>query len=180
MTCAQLRSKTRTSISRKICCVKFGLQIFYAIEQFSTLFSKDKLKRGSHIQQTHDTPSPRMSWANCRAVPSQQLPRDWHLKDSPWQERIFETRVFPRPAAQNSTRLGIDSRPWGEYYCDFGDVCVSLWIPAPVCFLISCVASYLIIWPAGSCLVSDFGLLSVFSPEWIRAPVTLGSTSVRA
>ena len=42
MTCAQLRTKTRTSISRKICCVRLGFQILYAVEQFSSLFSKDK------------------------------------------------------------------------------------------------------------------------------------------
>ena len=38
MTCPQLRRKTRTSISRKICCVKSGFQILYAVEQFSSLF----------------------------------------------------------------------------------------------------------------------------------------------
>ena len=36
MTCAQLRRKTRASISQ--------LQIVYVVEQFSSLFSKDKLK----------------------------------------------------------------------------------------------------------------------------------------
>ena len=55
MTCAQLRTKIRTSISRKICYVKSGLQIIYVIEQFSSLFSKDKLKaRGTHTP-THDS-----------------------------------------------------------------------------------------------------------------------------
>ena len=43
MTCAQLRAKTQTSISQKICYVKSGFQILYAVEQFSSLFSKDKL-----------------------------------------------------------------------------------------------------------------------------------------
>ena len=43
-------------------------------EQFSSLFSKDKLKQGAHIHQTHDPPSPRMSLERCRVVPSQQLP----------------------------------------------------------------------------------------------------------
>ena len=42
MICVQLRTKTRTSISRKICCVRLGFQILYAVEQFSSLFSKDK------------------------------------------------------------------------------------------------------------------------------------------
>ena len=51
MTCAQLRTKTRTSISRKICRVKLGFQILYAVEQFSSRFSKDKLKQGAHIHQ---------------------------------------------------------------------------------------------------------------------------------
>ena len=74
MICVQLRTKTRTLISRKICCVKSGFQILYAVEQFSSLFSKDKLKQGAHIHQTHDLPSLRMSWENCHVVPSQQLP----------------------------------------------------------------------------------------------------------
>ena len=74
MICVQLRTKTRTLISRKICCVKSGFQILYAVEQFSSLFSKDKLKQGAHVHRTHDLPSLRMSWENCRAVPSQQLP----------------------------------------------------------------------------------------------------------
>ena len=75
--------QTRTSISRKIYCVKSGFQIFYAVEQFSLLFSKDKLKQWAHIHQTHDPPSPRMSWENRGAVPSQQLPHhlvwSWRL-----------------------------------------------------------------------------------------------------
>ena len=62
MTCAQLGTKTRTSISRKICFVKPGFQILYAVEQFSSLFSKDKLKHGAHIHRTHDPPSPLMWW----------------------------------------------------------------------------------------------------------------------
>ena len=45
MTCAQLQTKTRTPISRKICCVKSGSQILNAVEQLSSLFSKDKLKQ---------------------------------------------------------------------------------------------------------------------------------------
>ena len=74
MICAQ-RTKTRTSISRKICCLKSGFQILYAVEQFSSLLSKDKLKQGAHIHQTHDPPSLRMSRENRRAVASQQLPQ---------------------------------------------------------------------------------------------------------
>ena len=54
MTCAQLRTKTRTSMSRKICYVKSGFQILYAVEQLRSLFSKDKLKQGANIHQTHD------------------------------------------------------------------------------------------------------------------------------
>ena len=73
MTCAQLQTKTRTSISRKIRCVKSGFQIFYAVEQCSSLFSNDKLKYGAHIHQSHDPPCLRMSWENGRAVLSQQL-----------------------------------------------------------------------------------------------------------
>ena len=41
--CAQLRTKTRTSISPKICYVKSRFQILFAVEQFSSVFSKDKL-----------------------------------------------------------------------------------------------------------------------------------------
>ena len=74
MTCPQLRTKTRTLMSRKICCEKLGFQILYAVEQFSSLFSKDKLKQGAHLHHTHDPPSPRMSWENCCAVSSQHLP----------------------------------------------------------------------------------------------------------
>ena len=44
MTCPQLRTKTQTSISGKICRVKSGFQFLYVVEQFSSLFSKDKLK----------------------------------------------------------------------------------------------------------------------------------------
>ena len=86
----------------KICCVKSRFQILYIVEQFSSLFSKDKLKHGAHIHQTHDPPSPRTSWmcGHCRAVPIQQLSHtcvvwSWHLKDWPRQERDFYTRVFP-------------------------------------------------------------------------------------
>ena len=49
-------TKTLTSISRKICCVKSGFQILYAVEQFNSL----KLKQGAHIHQTLDPLSPRM------------------------------------------------------------------------------------------------------------------------
>ena len=49
MTYAQLRTKTRTSISRKSFFVKSGFQILYAVKQFSLLFSKAKLKQGAHI-----------------------------------------------------------------------------------------------------------------------------------
>ena len=40
---------------------KVGISNLYAVEQFSSLSSKDKLKQGAHIRQTHDPPSPRMS-----------------------------------------------------------------------------------------------------------------------
>ena len=58
MTSAQLRTQTRTTISRKICCLKSVFQILYVVEP---LFSTDKLKQGAHIHRTHDPPSPRMS-----------------------------------------------------------------------------------------------------------------------
>ena len=38
--CATSDQKTRTSMSRKICCIKSGFQILYAVKQFSPLFSK--------------------------------------------------------------------------------------------------------------------------------------------
>ena len=40
MTCAQLWTKTLTSISRKICFVKSGYQILCVVEEFSSLFSR--------------------------------------------------------------------------------------------------------------------------------------------
>ena len=40
MTCAQLWTKTLTSISQKICYVKSGFQILCAVEEFSSLFSR--------------------------------------------------------------------------------------------------------------------------------------------
>ena len=40
MTCAQLRTKTRTSISRQICGKKSEFQILYTVEQFSSLFPR--------------------------------------------------------------------------------------------------------------------------------------------
>ena len=73
MTCAQLQTKKQISIAEKICCIKSGFQILYPVEQYSSLFLKDKLKQGAHIHQTHDLPSLQMSWENCHAVPSQQL-----------------------------------------------------------------------------------------------------------
>ena len=51
MTCVQLQTKTQTSISLKICRVKSGFQILYAVEQFSSLFLTEKLKQGAHIHQ---------------------------------------------------------------------------------------------------------------------------------
>ena len=49
----------------------------------------------------------------------------------------------------------------------------------PCLFVVSCAASYLVVWATGSRLVSGFGLLSVFSSEWIQVPIIFGSTSVR-
>ena len=52
---AQLQTKTGTSISGKNWLRKRSrFQILYAVEQFSLLFSKDKLKQKAHIHQTHD------------------------------------------------------------------------------------------------------------------------------
>ena len=72
-------------------CVNSGFQILYAIDQFSSPFSKDKLKQATHIHQTHDPPC---------MIPMIRLPAcvvwSWHSKDSPRQERVFYTRVFLR------------------------------------------------------------------------------------
>ena len=91
--CAQLCTKTRTSISRKISCVKSGFQILYAVEQF----------RQIKARSTH-TPNP---WSAFPAHVVGELPCSsqptaltsavwsWHLKDSPREERVFYTWVFP-------------------------------------------------------------------------------------
>ena len=60
--------------SEKICYVKLGFQILYAEEQFSSLFSKDKLKARDTPIPTHNLPPLRLLWENWHAVPSQQLP----------------------------------------------------------------------------------------------------------
>ena len=75
MTCAQPRTKTRTSISRNICCLTSGFQILYAVEQFSSICLKDKLKKKELTYTKPMIRLPRaMSWANCLAAPTQQLP----------------------------------------------------------------------------------------------------------
>ena len=52
ITCAQLRPKTRISMSRQICYVKLGFQNLYAVEQFSSLFSIQFLLMQSNLVQT--------------------------------------------------------------------------------------------------------------------------------
>ena len=72
--CATSDKNTNFNMSKNL-QHKVGIfQILYGVEQFSSLFSKDKLKQAAHIYQTHDPPSPRMWWKNCHVVPSQQLP----------------------------------------------------------------------------------------------------------
>ena len=74
MTCATSDKNTNFDISKNLLC-KVGTSklILYAVEQFSSLFSKDKLKaRGTHTP-THDPSSPHMSRENCLVVPSQQF-----------------------------------------------------------------------------------------------------------
>ena len=111
----------------KICCVKSEFQILYAVEQFSSLFSKDKLKHGAHIHKTHDPPSPRSSWmyGHCRAVPSQQLSHEcvvWrcHLKHSPRQERDFIHGFSP---VTDPWLCHSDKPKWGRNSCP--------WLPLP-------------------------------------------------
>ena len=71
--CATSGKNTNFNISKHL-LHKVRISILYAVEQFSSLFSTEKLKQGAHIFQTHDLPSQRMSCENCHAVPSQQLP----------------------------------------------------------------------------------------------------------
>ena len=60
---------TNINISRNLLC-KVRISILYAVERFSSLFSKDKLKaRGGTHTPTHDPLSPRMSLENFLAVP---------------------------------------------------------------------------------------------------------------
>ena len=102
MTCVQLRTETRTSISRQNLLCKLGISNSLCSRTVKfTIFKKQIKARGTHTP-THDPPSPRTSWMydHCRAVPSQQLSYKcvvWrcHLKHSPRQERDFYTRVFP-------------------------------------------------------------------------------------
>ena len=136
MTCAQPRTKTRTSISRNICCLTSGFQILYAVEQLSSICLKDKLKKkSSHTYQTHDPPSPcdvvgELPCGSHPTAPTCVVWR-WNLKDSPWQERVLNRLVFPLPATRNYSCLGLHSYHCGEFCCDFRGVCVSLWPPAP-------------------------------------------------
>ena len=62
MTCAQLWTKTRTSISREICCVKSGFQILFAVEQLVHYFQKTNKSKG----YTYTKPMIRLPRA-CRA-----------------------------------------------------------------------------------------------------------------
>ena len=63
--CATSNKNTNFNISKNLLC-KVEISILFAVEQFSSVFSKDKLMIRLPL---------RMSWENCRAVPSQQLPR---------------------------------------------------------------------------------------------------------
>ena len=56
MTCAQLRTKTPTSITKKLCSL-------------AHYFQKDKLKQEAHIHQTHESPS-----GACRGRTAVRLP----------------------------------------------------------------------------------------------------------
>ena len=72
--CPTSEKNTNFNISKNLLCEVGILNSLCSIEQFSSLFSKDKFKaRGTHTP-AHDPPSPRMSWENYRAVPSQQFP----------------------------------------------------------------------------------------------------------
>ena len=71
--CATSDKDTNFNISKN------SLRKVGTLEQFSSLFSKDKLKvRGTHTP-THDPRSPSMWWENGSAVPSQQLPHGLEL-----------------------------------------------------------------------------------------------------
>ena len=71
--CATSEKNTNFNISKNLLC-KDGISNSLCSRAVYSPFPKDKLKaRGTHTP-THDPPSPRTSWENCRAVPSQQLP----------------------------------------------------------------------------------------------------------
>ena len=183
MTCTQLRTKTRTSISRKICYIRSRFQILYAVEQFSSLFSKDKLKaRGTH------TPNP---WSAFPAHIVGELP----YSSQPTASTCVVCSCGEGGGGRgeglgtysvSSVRIQfrVCYKAFELYNCPktFVYDCrfPSLWwvllrLSRRVCFLVdtgscsclfvvSCVASYLVVWPTGSALVSGFGLSSVFSP----------------
>ena len=72
--CATSDKNTNFYISKNLLC-KVGISnSLRSRTVYSSLFSKDKLKHGAHIHQTHDPPSALMSWENCCAVPSHQHP----------------------------------------------------------------------------------------------------------
>ena len=129
----QLRTKTQTSISRKICCVNSGFEILYAVEQFSSPFSKDKLKQGTHTHQTQDPPS-RMSWENCRGVStniSHMCSVELALKGLALTGKGLLHTGFPKTRSAQFY-------PFGAIFPSLCiaatfEVCVSLWTPAPVC-----------------------------------------------
>ena len=93
--------KNTNSISRKICCVKSGFQILYAVKQFSSQY---KFKRQIKARGTH-TPNPWFAFPAhavgelpCGSKPTAPTCVVWslHLKHSHWQDRFFLYTGFPR------------------------------------------------------------------------------------
>ena len=132
MTCAQLRTKTRTSISRKICCVRLGFQILYAVEQFSSLFSKDKYTK----------PMIRLPRA-CRGRTAVQISANsshmWHLKDLPRRERVFYTLTLTLGASEKQTKKHRFSPVTDRRLCHADAKQLSMAATARVIWLRACV-----------------------------------------
>ena len=131
MTCPQLRTKTRTSISRKFCCIKSGFQILYIVEQFSSLFSKDKLKQGAHIHQTYDPPSPRIRGRAAVRLPansSHMCCVELALKGLAAAVKGLFTQVSP---VTDQWPFHAVEPQYGRNHCP--------WLPACVIWLCACV-----------------------------------------
>ena len=115
--CATSDKNTNFNISKNLLCKVGILNSVRTIEQFSSLFSKDKIKaRGTH-KPAHDPPSPRMSWENYRAVPSQLMRNRGSLRHrlSP----LINPMIMPRAMALHMRGLCMYSPCWHYFHCNF-------------------------------------------------------------